>query len=57
MHLPYVRIYFLAAPVKCFLIPGSNNSDSIVFGNATFGEIKDHSLRTTPFQKNLLKKI
>ena len=29
----------------------SNNRDSIIFGNATFREIKDHSLRTTRFQK------
>ena len=40
------------APMKCFSLYGSNNSDSVVFENAAFGEIKDHSLIMTPFQKN-----
>ena len=35
---------------------GSNNSDSVVSGNAAFREIKDHSLRMTPFQKKKKKK-
>ena len=43
---------FSAAPVKCFLLYAWNNSYYVVFGNASFGEIKDHSLRTTPLQKN-----
>ena len=42
---------FSGAPVKCFSVYGLNNLDAVVFGNAAFGEIKDHSLRTTPFQK------
>ena len=42
---------FSAAPVKCFFIYGLNNSDSVVFGNAGFGEIKDHSLTTANFQE------
>ena len=42
---------FSRAPVKCFSLYGLNNSDSLVFGNATFGEIKNHSLRTRRFQK------
>ena len=42
---------FSRAPVKCFSVYGWNNSDSVVFGNAAFGEVKDHSLRTTSFQK------
>ena len=33
------------------LFYGSNNTDSVSFWNATFGEIKDHSLRTTSFPK------
>ena len=37
--------------MKCFFLYGSNNSDSVVFGNDGFGEMKDHSLRTAPFQK------
>ena len=45
---------FSGAPVKCFCLYGSNNLDSVVFGNVAFGEIKDHSLRTTPFQKKTL---
>ena len=36
--------------MKCFLLYGSNNTYSVAFGNATFGEIKDHSLKTTPIQ-------
>ena len=32
-------------------IHGSNNSDSVVFRNECFGEIKDHSSTTTYFQK------
>ena len=35
---------FSRAPVKCFSLYGSNYSDSVVFGNASFGEIKNHSL-------------
>ena len=41
---------FLGALVNCVFLYGSNNSDSVIFGNAAFGDIKDHSLRTTPFQ-------
>ena len=28
---------------------GLKNSDSVVFGNARFGEIEDHTLTMTPF--------
>ena len=45
---------FSGAPVKWIFLYGLNNSDSVVFGNAAFGEIKDHSVRTTPFQKRFL---
>ena len=34
-----------------FSLYGSNNSDIVVFKNAGFAEIKDHSLRTKSFQK------
>ena len=34
--------------LKHFLLLGSNNSDSVVFGYVSFGEIEDHSLRATP---------
>ena len=37
--------------MKCFSLYGLNNSDSIVFVNVAFGEIKDHSLRTTLLQE------
>ena len=37
--------------MKCFSLYSSNYSDSVVFGNAVFGEIKNHSLRTTLFQE------
>ena len=42
---------FSGAPVKCSSDFGSNISDCFVFGNAAFGEIKDHSLRATLFQE------
>ena len=42
---------FSAAPVKHFFLQGSKNSDSLVFGNAGFEEIKDHSLSTVDFLK------
>ena len=42
---------FSGASVKRVFLYSSNNSDSVAFGNAGFAEIKDHSLRTTPFQK------
>ena len=45
---------FSGAPVKRIFLYGLNNSDSVVFGNAAFGEIKDHSVRTTSFQKRFL---
>ena len=45
---------FSGAPVKYFSLYGPNNSDSVVFRNAAFGEIRDHSLRKTPFQKKYL---
>ena len=41
----------LAAPVIIFFLYDSNKPDSVVFGNASFGEIKNNSLITTPFQK------
>ena len=44
---------FSGVPVKCFSLYGLNNSDPVVFGNAAFGEIKDHSLRTKTFQKEI----
>ena len=42
---------FSAALVNCFFLYRSNNSDSVVFGNNGFEEIKDHSLTRTPFQQ------
>ena len=48
---------FLGAPVKCFSFYDSNKSDSFVFKNATFREIKDYSLRTTPFLKKLATEV
>ena len=48
---------FSGAPVKCFSLYGLNNLDSVVFENAAFWEIKDHSLRTTPFQKKLSMEV
>ena len=48
---------FSRAPVKCFSLYGLNNSDSLVFGNATFGEIKNHNLKTRRFQKIFAMKV
>ena len=42
---------FSGEPVKCVFLYGWNNSDSVIFGSAAFGEIKDHSLSTKSFQK------
>ena len=36
---------FSGEPLKCFLL-----YENVAFGNAAFGEIKDHSLKTTPVQ-------
>ena len=40
---------FSRVPVKCFSLYSSNTSDSVVFGNADFSEIKDRSWRTIDF--------
>ena len=39
------------APVKLIFFYGSNNPDSVIFENAAFGEIKDHSLSGIDFVK------
>ena len=54
MHQLYKKYIFSAAPVKCFFIHGPNNSDSVLFSNEGFGEIKDHSSTMTHFQKRFL---
>ena len=48
---------FSRAPVKCFSLYGSNNSDSVVFGNADFSEIKDCSWSAIDFLKISLKRF
>ena len=45
---PYVKKYFPQG--KCFFLYGSSYSDSLVSMNADLGEIKGHSLKTTPIQ-------
>ena len=45
---------FSAAPVKFSSLWGLYNLVSVIFGNADFWEIKDHSLNMTPFQKYIL---
>ena len=42
---------FWGAPFMCVFVYGWNNWDFVIFSNAAFGEIKDHSLRPTPFKK------
>ena len=48
---------FLGAPMKYFSLYGSNNSDFAVFVNAAFGEIKDHNLRITRFEKKIAMEV
>ena len=48
---------FSGAPMKCFSLYGSNNSDSVVFEKNGFAEIKDHSLRKEPFQKKFAVEV
>ena len=45
---------FSGALVNFFFLYGSNNSDSVVFRNAGFGEMKDHTLSTIDFCKSFL---
>ena len=45
---------FSGAPVKGVFLYDSNNSHSVILGNTSFGEIKDHSLKTTLFQRKIL---
>ena len=45
---------FSGALVNCFFLYGSNNSDSVVFRNAGFGEMKDHTSSTIDFCKSFL---
>ena len=45
---------FWIAPMKCFYLYGSNNSEPLAFEDSNFGVIKDDSLRTTTFQKKFL---
>ena len=47
------RKVFSGAPVKCSFVFSWNNSDSFVFRNAPFGEIKDHILKKTAFSNKL----
>ena len=42
---------FSGAPVKCVFLYGSNNSDSVAFGNAGFAEIKGHIWERHLFKK------
>ena len=57
LYLSYVKTVFSRAPVKCFYLYSSNCSDSLAFGNAAFGEMKDHSLRTTLFEEKTCKEV
>ena len=43
--------------MKCFSLYGSNNSGFAVFVNAAFGEIKDHNLRITRFEKKIAMEV
>ena len=45
---------FSGATVKVIFVCASNNSDSVVFWNTALGDIKDHSLIMTRFEKKKL---
>ena len=52
MYLPTLRQKVSSrAPVKRFTLDGSNYSDSLVFGNGRFAEIKNNSFRARSFQQ------
>ena len=51
MCLCYGKKYFQGHQWSTFLSIGQITEIFLVLGNAAFGEIKDHSLRTTCFQK------
>ena len=52
MHASTLRKkVFSRVSVKFISLHGSNNSDSVPFESGAFGEIKDYSLKKTPFQK------
>ena len=51
LYVPYEKKAFSGAPMNCFSLYGSNNSDFAVYMNAAFGEIKDHSFRMIIFEK------
>ena len=48
----YFERYFQRHQGNVFLEP--KNSNPVVFGNADFGELKDHNVTTKPFQKYFL---
>ena len=48
---------FSRAPVKWFSLCGSYNSGSVFFRSPGFGEIKDHNLKKTHFQKKKKKML
>ena len=43
--------------MKCFSLFVTHNSDSFIFGNAPFGEIKDHSLRARYIKKTFAMQV
>ena len=43
--------------MSCFSLYSSNNSDSVAFWNAAFGEIKACSVKATPFLKKLSMEV
>ena len=43
--------------MKYFSLYGSNNSDFVVSMNSAFGEIKDHNLRMTGFEKTFAMEV
>ena len=50
---PLHKKVFSRAKAKCFSLYGSNDLDSLVFGNAAFGDIKNQSLRARPLEKKI----
>ena len=55
MCVPFIRRYFQEHQFLVLL--KHRNIDSVIFRNAGFEEINNHSLRTTPFQKKIAMEL
>ena len=53
----FCKKVFSGAPVKCVFLFGSKIADSVIFWNAAFGEIKDHSWEWQLFKKKVIMEV